>query len=793
MLRVYGCFVDRHDMLLVALAVVVCSLATVGSVTLVDHARRSEGRIRALWLGVAAMAGGVGIWATHFIAMLAFEPGLPSGYAIGLTACSLVAAVLFTGAGFALALDGRGPRGVVLGGAVLGLGIGAMHYGGMAAYRVAGRIDWDVGLVAVSVALGVALAAAALAVAETGWRCRQGLAALLLSAAICAHHFIGMGAVGIHPDPGVAVPASVLDGRTLAVAVALAGVLVVLFALLGLAADIRARNRSALEGDRMRSLADAAVEGLLICEGGAVAIVNASFAELSGFAPDDLALVPLSRLFPESAALAHVLAEPDCAEETELVTAGGAHVPVEVIAHPIVFAGRPHTAIAVRDLRARKLAEERIRFLAHHDALTGLPNRAWFGAALDDALAAAQRRGGTLAVLCLDLDRFKEVNDIFGHGAGDEMLKAVARKISGVLDGGEIAARLGGDEFAMLLPDAGAAAAEAKVKALLDAVARRAARTVSGPAIGISVGVALFPADGADAHALLSAADTALYRAKAEGRGTARFYEPGMGDAVRDRRRIEHDLRSAVARGELGLVYQPQMATGTGMTVGFEALLRWRHPERGFVSPALFVPIAEDSGAILPIGEWVLRTACAEAASWAAPLRVAVNVSAVQLHAPGFAELVEAVLRDTGIDPTRLELEITETALIRDIGRALAALRRLKALGVKVAMDDFGTGYSSLSNLRAFPFDRIKIDGSFVQSVDTNPQAAAIVRAILELGRGLDLSILAEGVETAAELGFLGAELCHEVQGYLLGRPAPIAQFEAVTRGDEMEAVTAAA
>ncbi len=206
------------------------------------------------------------------------------------------------------------------------------------------------------------------------------------------------------------------------------------------------------------------------------------------------------------------------------------------------------------------------------------------------------------------------------------------------------------------------------------------------------------------------------------------------------------------------------------------------------MSPALFVPIAEESGAILPIGEWVLRTACAEAATWRAPLRVAVNVSAVQLHAPGFAETVEAVLHDTGIDPTRLELEITETALIRDIGRALSALRRLKALGVKVAMDDFGTGYSSLSNLRAFPFDRIKIDGSFVQSVDTNPQAAAIVRAILELGRGLDLSILAEGVETAAELGFLGAELCHEVQGYLLGRPAPIASFAAVTRGDEVEA-----
>ncbi|MGE7417953.1 putative bifunctional diguanylate cyclase/phosphodiesterase, partial [Methylobacterium tarhaniae] len=243
-----------------------------------------------------------------------------------------------------------------------------------------------------------------------------------------------------------------------------------------------------------------------------------------------------------------------------------------------------------------------------------------------------------------------------------------------------------------------------------------------------------------------------------------------------------HDLRHAVERGELRVVYQPQMAIDSGTVVGFEALLRWHHPERGTVPPDLFIPISEETGSILGIGEWVLRESCREAASWDNPLRIAVNVSAVQLHAPGFAELVHEVLFTTGLAPARLELEITETALVRDPVRALATLRRIKALGVRIAMDDFGTGYSSLSNLRAFPFDKIKIDRSFIRAVDVNRETAAIMRAVLGLGRGLGLPVLAEGVETKAELDFLGAEACHEAQGYLLGRPGPIALFSEHTR-----------
>jgi len=268
-----------------------------------------------------------------------------------------------------------------------------------------------------------------------------------------------------------------------------------------------------------------------------------------------------------------------------------------------------------------------------------------------------------------------------------------------------------------------------------------------------------------------------------EGRNTYRFFEAKMGAEVRERRLLEHDLRHAIARDEMRLVYQPQQEIQSDKVIGFEALLRWQHPTRGEISPAVFIPIAEETGAILQIGDWVLRTACREAASWTQPLKIAVNVSAVQLHNAKFVHELHQLLLETGLPPRRLEIEITETALVRDFNRTLSMLRQIKALGICIAMDDFGTGYSSLSNLRAFPFDRIKIDGSFIKSVNSNGQAATIVRAVLGLGRGLGLPVLAEGVETDAELQFLQDELCDEAQGYLLGRPAAIGSFHNLTHG----------
>ncbi|MHB2208158.1 EAL domain-containing protein [Methylobacterium sp. CM6257] len=783
MLTVVGCLVEAHDLRLVALAAGICALSALTTVCLVSHARRAAGWAQAGWLAVAAAAGGSGIWATHFIAMLAFAPGVPSGYEVALTGLSLVIAILLVGSGLALAVLVGGRAAAWGGGMILGLGIAAMHYTGMAAYDVAGHKAWNPATVAVSLALGGVLGGAALA-AQVGARglSRQLPAALLLLLAICSHHFTAMSAVTVTPDPALTVSEAAVPNTWLAVAVALASFAILLLAGAALALDVRDRRHAKLEADRLRSLANAAVEGLVVCTGDAIVSANRSFAKLVGLQQNALAGTALSTYLPGDATRLALASQPERPVEAELRLADGTMVPVEVIMQPVEYGGRPHYAVAVRDLRARRQAESQIQFLAHHDALTGLANRASFGKRLEQEMRAADAGGRKLAVLCLDLDRFKEVNDLFGHAAGDAMLESVARIVSGALDDTQMMARLGGDEFAVLMPCENASAAGRLAERILEAL-RSGRAEGGGPQVATSIGIALYPDDARERATLLSNADTALYRAKSEGRGTYRFFEAKMGIEVRERRLLEHDLRHAVARGEMHLVYQPQTAVSTGEVTGFEALLRWKHAERGFISPAVFIPIAEESDAILQIGEWVLREACREAATWPQPLTIAVNVSAVQIHSIHFVTLVHEVLLQTGLAPGRLEIEVTETALISDPNRALLTLRQLKALGLHIAMDDFGTGYSSLSNLRSFPFDKIKIDGSFVRSVDSNEQTAAIVRSVLGLGRGLGLPVLAEGVETEAELGFLAAERCHAAQGYLMGRPAPIGQFALHTHG----------
>ncbi|WP_246775434.1 EAL domain-containing protein [Methylobacterium aquaticum] len=759
--------------------------------TLLDHARLSARRERRLWLATAALAGGTGIWATHFIAMLAFSPGLASAYDIGLTGLSLLIGIGMAAAGFWIALRPGLPGAAWLGGAQIGLGVGAMHFTGMAAFEVAGRVAWDPALVLAALAAGAGFGSLALAATLRDGSVRMKLAgAGLMVAAICGLHFTAMTAAVITPDPSVAVSGTAVPAEALAIAIALASSTILVLAFAGLWLHLRDERRSALESDRMRGLANAAAEGLVVCDGDRIVTVNDSFADLVGRKAAALTGASLAGLLAETEAT-------DSAEapEAQLRCDDGSLVPVQVIRRVIDFAGRPHAALAVRDLRARKRAEARIAYLAHHDALTGVPNRTSFNARLAQEIALAQAAGRPLAVLCADLDRFKEVNDLFGHAAGDALLRAVCAAITAVLSPGQMLARLGGDEFAVLAPNLDAAGAEALGEAILAALRQAEAGpvgTTGGVLAAASLGIALFPHDGEDAQTLMVQADTALYRAKQEGRGRLSFYEARMGVQVRERRQIEHDLRLAVERGEMRVVYQPQNRIDTGEAVGFEALLRWDHPLRGSVPPNHFIPIAEETGTILDLGEWVLRETCREAASWDKPLRIAVNVSAVQLHAAGFAELVHEVLFTTGLKPARLELEITETALIRDLPRALATLRRVKAMGVRIAMDDFGTGYSSLSNLRAFPFDKIKIDSSFTRSVDTSEQAATIVRTVLGLGRGLGLPVLAEGVETTGELAFLGEEACQEAQGYLFGRPGPIDGFRHLTTGRPPAAETAA-
>jgi diguanylate cyclase (GGDEF)-like protein len=429
------------------------------------------------------------------------------------------------------------------------------------------------------------------------------------------------------------------------------------------------------------------------------------------------------------------------------------------------------------DITERRRAEAKIEYMAHHDALTDLPNRLQLYEQLRQLLART-RQGQHVAVFCLDLDRFKDVNDAHGHPVGDLLLKGVADRLRQCIRDVDLVARLGGDEFAIM--QAGASQptdATALASRLIEVIGAPYELDGKQVTVDLSIGIALAPGDGLDPEQLLKNADMALYRAKSDGHGLYRFFEPEMDARMQARRNLEIDLRKAIANGEFELFYQPLVDMKTEYVTGFEALIRWHHPERGMIPPLDFIPVAEETGLIVPMGDWVLRQACAEAATWPSNVKIAVNLSPVQFKNKILLPSVSA-LAASGLSPNRLELEITESVLLQDSGATLAVLHELRDLGVRISMDDFGTGYSSLSYLRKFPFDKIKIDQSFIFDMSDHDDSLAIVRAVIAMGSGLGIATTAEGVETAEQFKQLKMEGCTEVQGYLFSPPRPAAEVK---------------
>lgn len=468
-------------------------------------------------------------------------------------------------------------------------------------------------------------------------------------------------------------------------------------------------------------------------------------------------------------------------EEHPIQTANGLRLFLTWRVTVLDEAGEPQYLIKTdEDITDRRETESRMAHMAYHDLLTGLPNRVAFVQALEQMIDACKDIDEEFAVLSIDLDRLKEINDVFGHEVGDKLLIEVSRRIQREASGA-VVARLSGDEFGLIIDGPQPEAARALAMRLSQAMQDEFIVDGRSVRMGLTTGIAVFPHNGADGEALLANADAALFRAKAKARGSINFFDAEMDQQVRDRRALHQDLAAAIRNGELLLHYQPQARarhTVTGDHVlGFEALARWIHPTRGFVPPGEFIPLAEESGLIVEMGEWILREACREAASWPRHCQIAVNLSPAQFMHGDLVGLVHSILVETGLSPGRLELEITEGVLIEDFDRGLSLLRRLKALGVRIAMDDFGSGYSSLTYLQAFPFDKIKIDRAFVMNLGRNPQSAAIIRAMIGLGHGLDISIVAEGVETQEQLSFLADEACDQVQGYFIGKPAPIRDY----------------
>jgi diguanylate cyclase (GGDEF)-like protein len=429
------------------------------------------------------------------------------------------------------------------------------------------------------------------------------------------------------------------------------------------------------------------------------------------------------------------------------------------------------------DITEKRHAELKIEHMAHHDALTELANRIRLNERLEQALVHAD--GSMIAVHHLDLDRFKAVNDTFGHHTGDRLLKIVAARLRELVRDSDTIARMGGDEFVIVqAPISGRDQATLLAERVISSVNEPFVIDGHQAAVGASIGVAVSPDDGAAPEKLLRNADLALYRAKEDGRGTFRFFEAAMDEHMQSRRSMEQDLRKALPAGEFELHYQPVVNLQTSAISGFEALIRWNHPDRGLISPAAFIPLAEESGFIVPLGEWVIRQACVTAAKWPEHLHVAVNISASQFRSAGLMQVIVGALAASGLKPTRLEIEITETVLLQDKAATLAILHQLRALGVRIAMDDFGTGYSSLTYLQCFPFDKIKIDRSFVKDITDNAGSLNIVRAVAAMANGMGMTATAEGVETPEQLDRITAEGCTEMQGYLFSRPLPARDIE---------------
>jgi diguanylate cyclase (GGDEF)-like protein len=772
MFRVVGSITQNHDLGLLALAGLICALAAHTSIRLLRPAGDNallRSTIRD-WAAVVAFA--TGVWTTHFTAMLAFHPDMPVSFDIPLCILSLALAIIGTAVAFTIRPRHRGasPLMIVASGLVLAAGIGAMHFVGMASMRVSAILQFDPGLVVASLLLGAICGVAGmwlLAAQAQVW------AAVSLTFSVLFTHFVAMGSITLCQADGLVVPPLGLPKSELVMATTGACLLLLALALIASILDGHFTRRLALQAQRYRTLADATFEGLIFERAGQIMDANRAMYELAERDAATLIGRPLSDLFPGIEILQVERGRP---LEHAMRLPRGDTIPVEMLWRT----GSDHgeSVVAIRDISREKAAEWHIERMMRSDPLTGLVNSAVLEEELHRAMALSDRTGTGVAVLYIDLDGFQTVIEAKGHTAAEQILIQTARRLTAAVENTDTVARVGRDAFVIIR---GLTKQSAATEALADTLLAETKIPVSVAdqqiSVTASIGIALYPNDGPAAPDLIMHAALAMRQSKNDGRARWSYFEPSMDILLRTRQTLEKELQRALKENEFCLNYQPFVDTVTLEVIGYEALLRWDHPEGSRVPPGDFIPFAEESGLIVPIGSWVLATACAEAASWNQPLIISVNLSPAQFVQPGIVSTVAEVLRHTGLPPNRLELEITEGTLMEDSKNALTILTSLKALGVKIAMDDFGTGYSSLSYLRKFPFDKIKIDRSFISDVEEASEAQTIVEAIIAMSRSLKLHVTAEGVETKQQLSMLRSLGCNFVQGYLLGRPRSATQL----------------
>lgn len=784
---------------LVVLSYLIAVLSSYTALTLGARIYESRGKARFVWVIGGACSMGIGIWSMHFVAMLAFHLPIEVKYDIGMVLLSILFAIIASGIALLTAVGKRLSWGrLVIGSLFMGAGIASMHYTGMAAMQMNAQIHYDPFWFAVSILVAVLASAAALA---TSYKLKSAsnaigtllkvLAGLIMGAAVAGMHYTGMYAATFtasnhHPS----FPSKLMDTTLMAYVIGLATLIILSVTLLSAFVErlLERKTLKWLESDeRYKSLFEYNLDGVVsFAADGRVLNMNPRAREI--FGGQDVSLRSLLDMCvePDAEKLRSYFhsATQGQAQSYEVSIVNGTHTPLSlnVTNVPVILNGEiAGVFIIVRDITERRIAEEQIHQMVYHDALTGLPNRRYFEQHLQRTITSAMEHGREAYVMFLDLDGFKLINDSLGHDFGDLLLQEAANRIVQCVGENGVVSRLGGDEFTVILEDIaeeGAIEIANKIIHLLETPIHLEGQELY---VTTSIGISRYPDDGTDSRTLMKHADTAMYSAKELGKNNYSVYVPAMRQTTSEKAFLQNELNRALENGEFMLYYQPQVSIKDGSVTGVEALIRWQHPERGLIPPDQFIPYAEETGLIVPIGEWVLRTACKQNKQWQdqgfPPLRVAVNLSARQLLKKNLVPFVESVLQETGLAPEYLELEITEGTML-DVQRSSDAFEKLKTLGVYIAIDDFGTGYSSLSYLTNFKLDKLKIDKSFIRGAADNTNNKAIISTIISMARHLNLQVIAEGVETPEQLLFLKEQICDEVQGYLFSKPLPSEEIE---------------
>lgn len=770
-------------------------------------AKARNGLSRSLWLFCGAFAMGMGIWSMHFIAMLALHLSVTVTYNMTLVVLSIVPAILSSG--LALHTVSRPTMRtyqVFIGSFFMAMGIVSMHYIGMEAMLLNAKMEYVPGLVAFSAIIAFTASLVALyllfAIRQNSslpglWMRKTG-SALIMGFAISGMHFTGMSAAKISHIGHITVqPGTSFDTTLSAYLVGIGTFLILSFVFISVYVDKKFEFQITKSERKFRSVFESANDAIILTDSkGIILSWNKGARHIFGYFETEVSGKHLKLIVPEryreaqqkgmerylTTGNSHMIGK---TVELQGLHKDGREFPIELSLATWAEDGSTYFSSIIRDISERKLAEAKIDRMIYLDPLTGLPNRLLLNDRLVRALDQARENKQTIGIFFIDLDRFKTINDTLGHRIGDLLLTEVAARLQDGLSKTDTVCRQGGDEFIILLPNCSTEEVTRRAQHIVDVF--RHSFVLEGHEVFVtpSVGISMFPADGEDADTLIKHADTAMYRVKEEGKNNFQFYTPDMNEAITKKMQLEIALRKGLERQEFTVYYQPQVDVRTGTVIGIEALIRWRHPELGDLQPDDFIPLAEETGLIVPIGKWVLVEACRQNRLWQnmgfQPVRVAVNISSRQFQQSHFVEHVRRTLEETGLDPKYLELELTES-IIQDSKYAISTMRKLKDMGVHLSIDDFGTGYSSLSYLKLFPIDSLKIDKSFTQNILADAKDTALVQTIIKIAHYLDLNVIAEGVETREQLQFLQQKLCDEAQGFFFSRPISVEEMSTVFR-----------